>query len=103
MSQVEGFLGGERDYRNLKGDTGPLVYPAGFLYIYSAFLYLTGGQVYPAQVIFILSFTHYISTILIFFSSFVMSLSFFHCRFCLEFCISLILQSFYISMSKLTW
>ncbi|GAU11208.1 hypothetical protein TSUD_341980 [Trifolium subterraneum] len=49
MSQVEGFLGGERDYRNLKGDTGPLVYPAGFLYIYSAFLYLTGGQVYPAQ------------------------------------------------------
>ena len=30
MSQVTGFLGGERDYRNLKGDTGPLVYPAGF-------------------------------------------------------------------------
>ncbi|XP_045804680.1 dol-P-Man:Man(5)GlcNAc(2)-PP-Dol alpha-1,3-mannosyltransferase-like [Trifolium pratense] len=52
MSQVEGFLGGERDYRNLKGDTGPLVYPAGFLYIYSAFLYLTGGQVYPAQILF---------------------------------------------------
>lgn len=54
MSQVKGFLGGERDYRNLKGDTGPLVYPAGFLYIYSAFLYLTGGQVYPAQVILII-------------------------------------------------
>lgn len=50
MSQVKGFLGGERDYKNLKGDTGPLVYPAGFLYIYSAFLYLTGGHVYPAQV-----------------------------------------------------
>lgn len=50
MSQVTGFLGGERDYGNLKGDTGPLVYPAGFLYIYSAFQYLTGGQVYPAQV-----------------------------------------------------
>lgn len=56
MSQVKGFLGGERDYNNLKGDTGPLVYPAGFLYIYSAFLYLTGGHVYPAQVIFIISF-----------------------------------------------
>nr|KYP51023.1 putative dolichyl-phosphate-mannose--glycolipid alpha-mannosyltransferase [Cajanus cajan] len=52
MSQVTGFLEGERDYRNLKGDTGPLVYPAGFLYIYSAFQYLTGGQVYPAQILF---------------------------------------------------
>ncbi|KAF7804841.1 dol-P-Man:Man(5)GlcNAc(2)-PP-Dol alpha-1,3-mannosyltransferase [Senna tora] len=52
MSQVTGFLGGERDYRNLKGDTGPLVYPAGFLYIYSAFQYLTGGEVYPAQILF---------------------------------------------------
>ncbi|TKY61792.1 Dol-P-Man:Man(5)GlcNAc(2)-PP-Dol alpha-1,3-mannosyltransferase [Spatholobus suberectus] len=52
MSQVSGFVGGERDYRNLKGDTGPLVYPAGFLYVYSAFRYLTGGQVYPAQILF---------------------------------------------------
>uniref|UniRef100_A0A2P2M1Y3 dolichyl-P-Man:Man5GlcNAc2-PP-dolichol alpha-1,3-mannosyltransferase n=1 Tax=Rhizophora mucronata TaxID=61149 RepID=A0A2P2M1Y3_RHIMU len=51
MSQVSGFLGGERDYRNLKGDTGPLVYPAGFLYIYSAIQYVSGGEVYPAQVI----------------------------------------------------
>ncbi|KAK7259350.1 hypothetical protein RIF29_24955 [Crotalaria pallida] len=52
MSQVSGFLKGERDYRNLEGDTGPLVYPAGFLYIYSAFQYVTGGQVYPAQILF---------------------------------------------------
>ncbi|KAL1351004.1 hypothetical protein HN51_014966 [Arachis hypogaea] len=52
MSQVTGFLKGERDYGNLKGDTGPLVYPAGFLYIYSAFQYLTAGQVYPAQILF---------------------------------------------------
>ncbi|XP_055813398.1 dol-P-Man:Man(5)GlcNAc(2)-PP-Dol alpha-1,3-mannosyltransferase isoform X2 [Solanum dulcamara] len=50
MSQVTGFLEGERDYSNLKGDTGPLVYPAGFLYIYSAIQSVTGGQVYPAQV-----------------------------------------------------
>ncbi|KAK3041500.1 hypothetical protein RJ639_000477, partial [Escallonia herrerae] len=42
----------ERDYTNLKGDTGPLVYPAGFLYIYSAIQYVTGGQVYPAQILF---------------------------------------------------
>ncbi|XP_058200134.1 dol-P-Man:Man(5)GlcNAc(2)-PP-Dol alpha-1,3-mannosyltransferase isoform X1 [Rhododendron vialii] len=52
MSQVSGFLEGERDYRNLEGDTGPLVYPAGFLYIYSAIQFVTGGQVYPAQILF---------------------------------------------------
>ncbi|KAJ8547437.1 hypothetical protein K7X08_011023 [Anisodus acutangulus] len=52
MSQVTGFLEGERDYSNLKGDTGPLVYPAGFLYIYSAIQYVTGGQVFPAQILF---------------------------------------------------
>ncbi|KAK9945559.1 hypothetical protein M0R45_011068 [Rubus argutus] len=52
MSQVAGFLGGERDYANLKGDTGPLVYPAGFLYAYSAIQYVTGTQVYPAQILF---------------------------------------------------
>ncbi|XP_030543324.1 dol-P-Man:Man(5)GlcNAc(2)-PP-Dol alpha-1,3-mannosyltransferase [Rhodamnia argentea] len=52
MSQVSGFLGGERDYSNLKGDTGPLVYPAGFLYVYSAIQFVTGGEVYPAQILF---------------------------------------------------
>nr|XP_043610599.1 dol-P-Man:Man(5)GlcNAc(2)-PP-Dol alpha-1,3-mannosyltransferase [Erigeron canadensis] len=52
MSQVNGFIEGERDYNNLKGDTGPLVYPAGFLYIYSAIQYITGGEVYPAQILF---------------------------------------------------
>ncbi|KAI3721800.1 hypothetical protein L2E82_32818 [Cichorium intybus] len=36
----------------LKGDTGPLVYPVGFLYVYSAIQYVTGGQVYPAQILF---------------------------------------------------
>lgn len=35
MQEVEGFLDGERNYRNLRGDTGPLVYPAGFIYVYS--------------------------------------------------------------------
>ncbi|KAL1542650.1 dolichyl-P-Man:Man(5)GlcNAc(2)-PP-dolichol alpha-1,3-mannosyltransferase [Salvia divinorum] len=52
MSQVTGFLGGKRDYSKLKGDTGPLVYPAGFLYIYSAIQYVTGGEVHPAQILF---------------------------------------------------
>ncbi|RCH80042.1 dolichyl-P-Man:Man(5)GlcNAc(2)-PP-dolichol alpha-1,3-mannosyltransferase, partial [Rhizopus stolonifer] len=54
MQEVEGFITGERDYRNLKGDTGPLVYPAGFVYIYSLFYYLTdkGTQIRSAQYIF---------------------------------------------------
>lgn len=35
MQEVKGFLDGERNYFNLRGDTGPLVYPAGFLYLYT--------------------------------------------------------------------
>ncbi|KAK3199066.1 hypothetical protein Dsin_022481 [Dipteronia sinensis] len=46
---ISGFLEGERDYSNLKGDTGPPVYPDGFLYVSSAVQYITGGEVYPAQ------------------------------------------------------
>ena len=44
MDEVGGFLAGERDYTKLKGDTGPLVYPAGFVYLYGALKYfLCGG------------------------------------------------------------
>lgn len=35
MQEVKGYEMGELDYMNLRGDTGPLVYPAGFLYLYS--------------------------------------------------------------------
>ncbi|KAL6848104.1 hypothetical protein ACP4OV_022232 [Aristida adscensionis] len=52
MSQVDAFLAGERDYTKIEGDTGPLVYPAGFLYVYSAIKFITGGQVFPAQILF---------------------------------------------------
>ena len=38
MSQVIGFLQGERDYTNLKCDTGPLVYSAGFR-VHSIFVF----------------------------------------------------------------
>ena len=54
MQEVGGFLGGEWDYTNLSGDTGPLVYPAGFVYIYSAFAWVTsmGENIYLAQYLF---------------------------------------------------
>ena len=48
------FLAGERDYTVIKGGTGPLVYPAAHVYIYSALYYVTdsGRDVLLAQVIF---------------------------------------------------
>ncbi|KAJ2720226.1 dolichyl-P-Man:Man(5)GlcNAc(2)-PP-dolichol alpha-1,3-mannosyltransferase [Coemansia sp. Benny D115] len=43
MQEVRGVLDGERNYLNLKGDTGPLVYPAGFVWIYQVLYRLTAG------------------------------------------------------------
>jgi hypothetical protein len=34
MEEVEGVEMGEYDYAKLKGQTGPLVYPAGFVWIF---------------------------------------------------------------------
>ncbi|XP_068810779.1 dol-P-Man:Man(5)GlcNAc(2)-PP-Dol alpha-1,3-mannosyltransferase isoform X4 [Struthio camelus] len=42
MDEVEGFANGTLDYTQLKGDTGPLVYPAGFVYIFLGLYYATG-------------------------------------------------------------
>uniref|UniRef100_V5GLL3 dolichyl-P-Man:Man5GlcNAc2-PP-dolichol alpha-1,3-mannosyltransferase n=1 Tax=Anoplophora glabripennis TaxID=217634 RepID=V5GLL3_ANOGL len=55
MQEVEGFLNGTLDYKELRGDTGPLVYPAGFVYIYTIFYYVTshGENIYLAQYIFL--------------------------------------------------
>lgn len=55
MQQVEQYLdGGERDYMLIKGTTGPLVYPAAHLYIYSGLYRLTDGgkDIRKAQIIF---------------------------------------------------
>ncbi|KAK3103909.1 hypothetical protein FSP39_022843, partial [Pinctada imbricata] len=41
MQEVEGVVNGTYDYTKLKGDTGPLVYPAGFVYIYLVLYYVT--------------------------------------------------------------
>ena len=44
---------GERDYSQIKGQTGPLVYPAGFLYIYTLLAKLTqGGNIILGQMVF---------------------------------------------------
>nr|CCC93794.1 putative alpha-1,3-mannosyltransferase [Trypanosoma congolense IL3000] len=45
MQEVKGFLDGELDYMKLKGDTGPLVYPSGFVWSYSALYFITKGGV----------------------------------------------------------
>ena len=55
MQEVRGFLHGQLDYAHLRGDTGPLVYPAGFVYLYSALYYVTGqgADVRLAQYLFL--------------------------------------------------
>jgi len=35
MEEVTAYEGGERNYEKIRGGTGPLVYPAGFLYLFS--------------------------------------------------------------------
>ncbi|XP_064383640.1 dol-P-Man:Man(5)GlcNAc(2)-PP-Dol alpha-1,3-mannosyltransferase-like isoform X2 [Halichondria panicea] len=54
MQEVEGVINGTFDYTLLKGDTGPLVYPAGFVYIYTGLYYLTshGSDISLAQWVF---------------------------------------------------
>lgn len=54
MEQVAQFLEGERDYTMIKGGTGPLVYPAAHVYIYSALYGVTDGgkNILLAQIIF---------------------------------------------------
>ncbi|KAL2267306.1 hypothetical protein VTJ83DRAFT_4583 [Remersonia thermophila] len=43
MQQVSQIASGERDYTRIRGDTGPLVYPAAHVYIYSALHRVTDG------------------------------------------------------------
>ena len=51
MEEVEGFLNGELNYYRLRGGTGPLVYPAGFVYVYSILYYISeqGANILAAQ------------------------------------------------------
>ncbi|NXN98227.1 ALG3 mannosyltransferase, partial [Rhinopomastus cyanomelas] len=54
MEEVEGVANGTLDYTRLQGGTGPLVYPAGFVYIFLGLYYATGrgGDVRLAQYVF---------------------------------------------------
>ena len=51
---MEGVVNGTRDYSLLRGDTGPLVYPAGFVWLYMGLYYVTslGTNIRLAQYIF---------------------------------------------------
>ena len=55
MQEVEGVVNGTWDYTHLKGDTGPLVYPAGFVYFFGILYYITnfGQNIRRAQYIFV--------------------------------------------------
>ena len=50
--QLDLIWGGERNYADIRGDTGPLVYPAGHVLFYSVLRGLTGGKLFQAQAVF---------------------------------------------------
>lgn len=54
MEQVSQILSGERDYTKIRGGTGPLVYPAAHVYIYTGLYHLTdeGRNIFFAQQLF---------------------------------------------------
>jgi alpha-1,3-mannosyltransferase len=54
MQEVQGFESGQLDYMQLGGQTGPLVYPAGFLYVFYLFKKLSddGVNIVRAQYLF---------------------------------------------------
>ena len=54
MEQVSQYVSGERDYTLIKGGTGPLVYPAAHVYIYTGLYYMTdeGKDIFLAQQLF---------------------------------------------------
>jgi hypothetical protein len=53
MQEVDFWLNGEYDYRKIYGGTGPLVYPAGFLYLFGFLQWVTNREIPKAQIIFL--------------------------------------------------
>lgn len=64
MQQIELVNDGEIDYSLIVGDTGPMVYPAGFVQVHQALYWLTdlGSDITTAQVVF--SFLFVLSVLL---------------------------------------
>lgn len=54
MEQISLYISGERDYTLIKGSTGPLVYPAAHVYLYTLFHHLTdeGRDILLGQILF---------------------------------------------------
>ena len=54
MEQISQIVSGERDYTNIRGGTGPLVYPAAHVWVYTGLYHLTdqGRDVLLAQWLF---------------------------------------------------
>ena len=48
------WIDGEYDYRQIHGNTGPLVYPAGFLYLFRLLQWMTGRDIFKGQLIFLI-------------------------------------------------
>lgn len=54
MQQISLYVSGERNYPSIKGPTGPLVYPAAHVYIYTLLYHVTdeGRDILLGQIIF---------------------------------------------------
>ncbi|KAJ2867766.1 dolichyl-P-Man:Man(5)GlcNAc(2)-PP-dolichol alpha-1,3-mannosyltransferase [Coemansia erecta] len=70
MQEVAGVAAGERNYLKLAGDTGPLVYPAGFVWIYRALRAATDGgtDIRRAQHIFMAAYLATMAAVLAIYS-----------------------------------
>lgn len=57
LQQIDKVNAGELDYANIYGDSGPIVYPAGFITVYQYIQWLCGDDVKEAQYVFGYCFT----------------------------------------------
>ena len=69
MEEVEFWMDGEYDYMKIHGNTGPLVYPAGFLYLFGMLQWVTERQIRSAQIIFLLFYVATQATVMILYSN----------------------------------
>ncbi|KAL9648031.1 hypothetical protein ABK040_012085 [Willaertia magna] len=70
MQEVKGFLNGDWNYKNLHGQTGPLVYPSLFVYIYSILYKLTNEDILYGQYLFLIFYLILLFILLIIYSKY---------------------------------